>query len=114
MGVKWVKGGGCGWKLPMNWEFDAMDKTAKLVLLVAVALAASTAATAAQVNSYVTFRVPEPELAENAGGILHHVSGEIVLLQMGWWACPVRLFVLTEGGIEARGIVWTRSSRCSC
>lgn len=61
MGVKWVKGGGCGWKLPMNWEFDAMDKTAKLVLLVAVALAASTAATAAQVNSYVTFRVLEPE-----------------------------------------------------
>jgi hypothetical protein len=53
-------------------------------------------------------------LAENAGGILHHVSGEIVLSQMGRLACPVRLFVLTEGGIEARGIVWARSSRCSC
>ena len=51
---------------------------------------------------------------ENAGGILHQVSGEIILLQMGCLACPVRLFVLTESGIEARGFVWARSSRCSC
>ena len=43
-----------------------MDKSIKLALLVAIALAASTAATAAQDNSFTTFRVLKPKLAVEA------------------------------------------------
>lgn len=52
-------------------------------------------------------------LIVSAGGILHPVIGGIVLSQIGCLACPARLFVLTEGGIEARGFIRARSSRCS-
>jgi hypothetical protein len=51
--------------------------------------------------------------AENAGGILHHVAAGSSGCRQADLPVLLGSSFLTEGGIEARGFIWSGSSRCS-